>query len=501
MRRRLALATLTAGALLAAACSGGDSISDAGDRDTVAPTTTVASDGTTLPGDTTIAPTTTATPLDSLPACDTSALDSVTSPVNITFWGGMGTDPYTTELQKLTDDYNAGQDKVKVNLIGQDSYENVITKYLDSDQGSRPEVAQMPEYMVQNVVDLGSSVPVEQCIKSSGFDTSSFIPGALQAYSTGGVQWSMPFNISDPVLFYNKKVFIAAGLDPDKPPTTLDELREYSQQIVDSGAAKYGIALDSGFDSGGGWFLEQWFAKLGQYYADNDNGRSAKATKVLYDNAEGVDLLTQLQSMINDGLAVSVGDNPGGIDNLLKMADATEPAAMTIASSASIGGVLAVLAGGQFPQIDATDVGVGPMPGPGGPGALVGGASLWIKDGDPAKVAAAWDFVSFLVGAQQQSEWSSITGYIAVRDDARELDPLKTTLANDPRFAVGLDQLLAAPDAPTSAGPVIGPLSEVRKVTAGAVAKIFAGADPQATLSEAAAEANRLIADYNARNP
>ncbi len=224
---------------------------------------------------------------------------------------------------------------------------------------------------------------------------------------------------------------------------------------------------------------------------------------MLYDDATGVDLLTQLQSLIKDGLAVDVGDNSGsGFDNLLKLADNTEPAAMTIATSASLGSVISILQGGQFPNISADDVGVAPMPGPvGAKGAIVGGASLWITDsGDPAKIAAAWDFVKYMVGAQQQSQWSSQTGYIAVRNDARTLDPLKTTLANDPRYAVALDQLNLIADAPTSAGPVLGPLREVRTVTAQGVAQIFKGADVQSTLTAAAAKADALIADYNARN-
>jgi len=230
---------------------------------------------------------------------------------------------------------------------------------------------------VQTMVDSRSVVPVEACIKSSGYDTSQFLPTGLGAYATQGVQWSIPFNISNPVLFYNRKTFVAAGLDPDKPPVSLDEMRADSDAIVKSGAATYGLALDSGFDSGGGWYIEQWFAKAGEFYADNQNGRAARATKVLYDNPTGISLLTLLQSMINDGLAVNVGDNStSGFDNLLKLADKDAPAAMTIATSASIGPVLAVLNGGQFPQIGTEDVGVAAMPGPEGkPGALVGGAS------------------------------------------------------------------------------------------------------------------------------
>ena len=73
----------------------------------------------------------------------------------------------------------------------------------------------------------------------------------------------------------------------------------YSQPIVDSGAATYGIALDSGVDSGGGWFLEQWFARAGLPYADNDNGRPARATQVLFDTPEASSMLTFVQSLVD----------------------------------------------------------------------------------------------------------------------------------------------------------------------------------------------------------
>ena len=281
------------------------------------------------------------------------------------------------------------------------------------------------------------------------------------------------------------------------------DVRAYSQQIIDSGAAPYGIALESGFDSGGGWYIEQWFCKSQEYYVDGDNGRTSRATKVLFDNATATDLLTFLQQMVSDGIAVNVGDNStSGYDNLLKLADVQQPAAMTIATSASLGPVLEVLRGDQFPQLTVDDVGVSPMPGPdGAPGALVGGAALWAVDhADPVRTAATWDFIEFLTAAQQQSEWAAGTGYIPVRNDARNLEPYAGTLAADPRFSVALDQLLASPDALTSSGPVVGPLREIRSVLAIAVAAILGGADVATSLADAASQADGLIADYNARN-
>ena len=62
------------------------------------------------------------------------------------------------------------------------------------------------------------------------------------------------------------------------------------------------------------------------------------------------------------------------------------------------------------------------------------------------------------------------------------------------------DQLEASPDLPTSVGPILGPLREVRTVTAQAVAAIFGGADVATSLAAAVQQANALIADYNARN-
>jgi len=435
-------AALLSAVVLVAACSGGGDITDSGD----------GGSESTAPGET-LAPTTSVAP-DSLPDCPTDALAGATGTVEITFWHGMS-GPLGEELTRLTDEYNASQDRVKVTLVGE-SYEETNDKFLQSDQDSRADLVQMPEYMVQAAVDTDASIPVGQCITDAGFDTSAFLPSAMSAYATEGVQWAMPFNVSNPVLFYNKRIFEAAGLDPDVPPASLEDVRTMSQAIVDSGAGTYGIAVESGFDSGGGWYVEQWFAKAQQFYVDADNGRSGRATSVLYNDELGVEVMTWLQQMVTDGLAVNVGDNSAsGYDNLLKMADAAQPAAMTIATSASLGPVLDVLGEGTYPHISASDVGVGPMPGPdGAPGALIGGAALWMMNhDDPVRAAATWDYVAYLVGAQQQAEWAVATGYVPVRTDARDLEPLAGTLAADPRFAVAYEQLLSAPDAPTSAGP------------------------------------------------
>ena len=489
-RRRALFGVLTISAVALASCGGGgSSIIDGG--------STAAPNGDSTPQ------TTVATPLADLPPCDTTALDSASGTVNLTFWHGMNGD-LEDALKSLTAEYNASQSKVNVSLENQGGYEQTIDKYLQSSQSGRPDIVQAPEYAVQVLRDTESTVPVGACLESSGFDTSDFLSKALDQYATEGVQWSMPFNVSNPVLYYNKKLFAAAGLDPEVSPQNMAEVRSMSRAIVDSGAATYGLALDTGADSGGGWFLEQWFAKLGELYSDNDNGRIAPSTKVLFDGQTGIDLLTDLQSLVTDELAYNVGDNASGQDALLKLADPTSAAAMTIATSAALGTVLTTVQGGLIPGITADDIGVGPMPAPGSevsPGAIVGGASLWIVDqSDPVRAAAAWDFISFLVSAQSQSTWAAATGYVPIRAAALDLEPIASTYTNDPRFKVAYDQLLEAADSPAGIGAVLGPQREIRTLTARAIATILQGGDVVATLQEAAATANSLLADYIASN-
>ncbi len=519
--RRRSIVVLLAGlSMVAAACSGGDSLLDAGNESATTATEVTEPDdstapegstpattgddetvGDTVPDTTEPPPTTTTTPLSDLPSCPVDALEGADAVVEVEFWHGLNNEN-EVEMNRLTEAYNASQDRVVVTARNQGGYGATIDKYVQSSQGSRPDLVMFPEYVVQQIADSSTAIPAGACLQASGFDTSTFQPSTLSAYTTGGVQWSMPFNVSNPVLYYNRAMFRDAGLDPDAPPQSLEELRQYSQQLIDSGASTYGLAIDSGTDSGGGWFLEQWFANDGELYANNGNGRLAPATEVVYDGPAGVEMLTFVQALVQDGLAAYVGDNPGGLETFLKLADEDQPAAMTIGTSAGLGTLFNAVDGGLVPGITSDDVGIGPLPGPSGtPTALVGGASLWVVDekGDET-TSAVWNFVEYLVSAQIQSEFAVATGYVPVRSDALELEPAATKYSDDPRFRVAYDQLITSPDTPALQGVILGPQREVRVVTARAVAAIFGGADVQTSLTDAASQADALIADYAARN-
>ena len=90
----------------------------------------------------------------------------------------------------------------------------------------------------------------------------------------------MPFNMSGPVLYYNKKAFSAAGLDPNSPPKTLDDLKAAAEKLKDNGvSAPLGCKTDP-------IFFEQWTAMADKLFVNNGNGRSSRATKALFDNVD-----------------------------------------------------------------------------------------------------------------------------------------------------------------------------------------------------------------------
>ena len=144
-----------------------------------------------------------------------------------------------------------------------------------------------------------------------------------------------------------------------------------------------------------------------------------------------------MQSLINDKLAVYVGDNAGGVDQLLKLADTSAPAAMALGTSAFSSTVINTLAGGLVPGLGPEDVGVGPMPGPvAPPTALVGGAAMLRERGQDRPRSGRRVGLPAVHGEPRGAgPVPTETGYVPVRADALEIEPAVSVYGNDPPIA------------------------------------------------------------------
>lgn len=467
MRTRTGLALVTAGALLVAACGGGGGDDDGG-----------GDGGGGGGGD--------------LPDCPLDALDEATEPVEITFWHTM-TRANEEALVALTDAFNGSQPDVTVNLVSNTGGDDQHEKYLANvgTGGDLPDLIQSQEFYLQQMVDTQTVLPMQSCIDAEDVDTDDFVPRTLAYYNIQDVQWALPFAVSEPILLYNRTAFEKAGLDPDSPPETLDDLRSAAQALVDAGY-KNGLSLK--LDP---WHLEQFLALQGEVFVNNGNGREERATEVAFETDAGVETFAYLKALVDDGLAVtSPASGESSFDNLLAVG--TGDVGMTLDSSGTLGTIIDVLASGQYAD---TEPDVGPMPGrEDDGGVLVGGTGLYISADDPAKQAAAWQFASFLTSPESQATWAAATGFIPVRESATELPELTQRWTEIPGFKVAYDQIAGGVENEATAGPAIGDYRSVRTALEEAENKMFLeGLSPEDAIAQAAEQANGAMESYNSR--
>ena len=426
-------------------------------------------------------------------ACPVDALEAATGPVEVEFWHAMGGENGNV-LNELVKAYNQSQDDVRVKAVFAGTYGESLDKYLTALRGGNvPDLVQLEETAIQLMIDSGSATPASACIEAASYDTSDFLQRVLDEFTVEGVMWPMPFNVSNPVLYFNKVAFDKAGLDAENPPSTLAELQDASRKIVESGAAKYAMSVEIQ-----GWYVEQWYAKAGETVVDNDNGRSARATAATLEKPVGEEIFGWLRSMLDEDLALNVGRNPSGRDHFLAIASGD--AAMTIGTSAALGGIYDVLEGNPG-LASRVDIRIAPMPGSDEGGVVVGGASLWmINKSSDAEKAAVWDFVTWLDEPEQQARWHAGTGYIPIRTSAAELPEVTQLWADRPGFEVAFRQLTSSEAPPGGGGPVIGGYPGFRDALEEAIERvILQGVSAADALAGAQEKADAAIKAYNDR--
>jgi sn-glycerol 3-phosphate transport system substrate-binding protein len=427
--------------------------------------------------------------------CPLAALKKASKPVEITMWHSM---PRANEqtLQQLTDAFNSSQSDVKVNLVNQIDYVQTFSKYKSAlGTGELPDIVQLQETDQQQMIDTGTVLPASACAKADKYSFSDFLPRVISYYTVQGTQYAMPFNVSGPILYYNKKAFSAAGLDPEKPPTTLDAVRAAAEKLKANGVeAPFGLKTEPGY-------FEHWTAMASKLYVNNSNGRKARATKTVFDTAVGRTIFSWMSGMVNDGLATVNPDlGNGNYDNLLGIRSGSH--AMAIDTSAALGTISSVLSAGNDPNID---LGVAPMPfpdtkGPKGGVLISGGALYMVNKSKPEKQAAAWKYLKFLDQADSLTTWAIGTGYLPIRKASANSAAMQAYWAANPSYKVAYDQLLDGPTNVPTSGSVIGNYTGVRDAVRDAENTMFLEhKDPKAALTDAATNATKAMDDYNTR--
>jgi sn-glycerol 3-phosphate transport system substrate-binding protein len=421
--------------------------------------------------------------------CTAPAVPAGGAQVVVSVWSGMRGRPGET-LEAIVADLNARSDTVEIVLRLFDNTAVVGEAVLAADPSERPAVALMDSVVLGAIAAAGVGTPVQACLDEAAGEPNTaadMVELALATYRWRDEQYALPFGASTLVLFYDREHFREAGLDPDDPPQTLDEVRTAAETLIGSGAVSRGLVVDDA--TVGNWTIRQWAAQTGHELLAPDNGTEAFATEARIDTPATREWLEWLQGMIRDGLATDIGPNPSGADGLLAALDPQAPAAMTITTCAAIGEVIRF---GESGVYDLTRLGVAELPGP-GRGGMVGGSGAWITTEDPGLAAAAWEVVQALTGASAQARLAGDNGYLPVTHAALDEPELVEAWTAHPQLRVGYDQVVGTPVAAATVGMVSRIERELVAVIDEIAIRVVDGADVVEALTAGQALAQDLL--------
>ncbi len=388
--------------------------------------------------------------------------------------------PAVATIQELTDAWAAKNPQHNVKAVYAGNYEETTTKALTAaTAGNPPHVAVLLATDIFTLVEEDVVIPITDVASSEEDQVwlDGFYKGFMKDATLDGKIYGVPFQRSTPVLYYNKDAFAEAGLDPETPPKTWDEMIEMGKKLVKKDAngnvTQWGTRIPT-LGLGGAWLYGGLVISNGsQLSADN-------GVDVAIDTPEAIGALEFLTRLSEEGVmapgGISWGDTPKAF---------VEQNAATIWTST--GNLAFVNDNAEF------DWGVGFLPGGKGPGAPVGGGNFYIfKETTDEERAAALDFIKFMATPENAAKWSIATGYIAPRADTWETPVMKEYAAKLPQALVARDQIQYANRefATFQRGRVTQFLVEAIEST------IDGKADPAEALAEAQKKADAVLDAY-----
>lgn len=443
---------------------------------------------------------------DNLPDCPVDALAEADGPVDIEIWHA-----HVGETKLWAEDlvaaFNASQEDVRVTLKEQGtSYDEVLDKYIAGiPSGQIPDIAFLEDISLRQLVDTGTLLPAEACEEADDFTTGR-LPVVTDYYTADDVYWPGYPNVSEPVLYYNAAMWEAAGLDPDDPPETLDEVRAVAETLQADGIpTPLALKLDE-------WFVECWISGAGGTVVNQENGRAGRPDEATFDTELVRELYTWIKGMVDDGLLTGFSDTDSQINHYLALAQRN--AAMGPETSTAATTIKAVLGGATYEEgagvapgaveTDGLEVRAAPFPGIEEPGQVrvSGGAYYMTNVGTPAEQAAAWAFMRYMWSTDTQVGWHLRGSYLpttqAAAGNPEVTEYWETDLAGQ-LLKVGYDELIDID--PERAGPQIGPYPDYAAAVQRSLDRlVFDGASVDAVITDAQAEIQAALDAYNEDN-
>jgi sn-glycerol 3-phosphate transport system substrate-binding protein len=412
----------------------------------------------------------------------------ITEPVTIQFWHAMGGSRIEL-IQGIVDDFMEENPNISVEVQYTGSYNDTLNKVkAASKAGNAPHVFHLYEIGTLQMIHSGIITPIYELEKWESINWDDFFSPVSSYYMVQGNHYSMPFNSSTPLLYYNKTFFEEAGLDPEDPPDTFQEVVDVSRTLQEE-LPQLKAPITWNLHS---WYFEQFHCLMDEPLVNNGNGRQGELpTEVLFNEEPGQRILEWWTGMEKDGLFLDVG--PGWQNH--RAAFGSGEVAMVMSSTSDVNQLTGLLAEKGW------EMGTGFIPHPEGAdgGVAIGGGSLWITNNQPdEELLAALKLVKYISSDGPQVRWHKGTGYFPVRKTAMEQLEEEGWFEENPNFRTAFDQLLESPYTVNTAGALIGVFPELRSLVETAIQKVYAGdMTVEEALDEAAEKTNQSIREWN----
>jgi sn-glycerol 3-phosphate transport system substrate-binding protein len=387
-------------------------------------------------------------------------------------------------ITKIIDDYAeafaAEHPGTRIKPVYSGDYVQTIAKALTAVKGGDPpEMAILLAADIMTLTDEDVVVALDDLVTTADERAwlAGFYPAFMENARLNGKTFAVPFQRSTPILYWNKDLFRAAGLDPEKGPASWEEMLSFAKELTRKDAAgtvvQWGIQIPS--DGNTSWL----FTGLATTNAVRLNDPTGSHTN--FDDPKAVEALQFWYD-----LSKKYGVQPSGL-----VSWGTTPRDFLEGKCAMMwtttGNLTNIRKNAGFP------FGVAMLPQNLNYGAPTGGGNFYIFNGTtPEKQRAALQFIKWMTEPARAAEWSIKTGYVATSPAAYATDAMRTYTKDFPQAVVARDQLeFAVPEITVHDG------QHVMKVINDALQATMTGSKPAgAALKDAQAEAERILRSY-----
>ncbi len=336
--------------------------------------------------------------------------------------------PITKLIDEFAADFAKENPGIKVTPIYAGSYQDTIVKALTAHKSGNPPVTSvLLSTDMFTLIDEDAIVPIDDFVKTA--DDKAWLGSFYKAFmlnsQSGGKTWGVPFQRSTIVMYYNKELFKAAGLDPNKPPSTWAEMADAAKKLTVKDASgkvtQYGVQIPS---SGFPYWLFQALAIQNGVAMANDAGNAVK-----FDDPAVIEALQYWIDLTKQGV-----HPPGIVEWGTTPKDFFEKKVAMMWTTT--GNLTNVRTNAKF------DFGVAMLPAGKKRGSPTGGGNFYIfKKATPAQQEAAFKFAKWITQPERAAKWSMDTGYVAISEAAYNTAALKKYGADFPPALVARDQL------------------------------------------------------------